>query len=485
MIAIKDVSITIAEKKLFEHLTITINSGDRLGIIGANGAGKSTLLNAIIGTVSIDSGSIALSKEEHIEYLKQDFVCNEDDTVYSFLGYDEAVFSALAMVGLSDLPLDVSPLRLSGGQKTRLALAKIIIRKPTVLLLDEPTNHLDDETIQWFLRFLAKFRGTVIAVSHDRHFLNTMAMRILEIDPVNNRIECYEGNYDAYRAERAIRHASWQRHYEEQRKEEKRLHEWLAKKREQASVHPNPALGRMIRNKERYVEREIEAKRIAQPKDARTIYGGELSGEIHAHKLVIRMEGVEKYFADRAVLSGASLEIRGSARVRLSGANGSGKTTLLNIMRGAMVPDAGKIRIGNDIAIGYFDQEHAILDPKRTVLEEFQATERIGSAYQNARSILGRFLFSGDAVEKRVEDLSPGERVRLSFAKIMQQSNDLLILDEPTNHLDIPSREVIESAIIAYAGAVIVVSHDKYFLDTIGITEAYMVADGKIKKVVE
>jgi ATP-binding cassette subfamily F protein 3 len=481
MIVIKNLSATIGARELFRGLDLTLGSGDRVGIVGANGAGKSTLLKIITGLGQAKTGTVSISADERVGYLAQDFLPTTEENVYGYLDYENAAFAALATVGLSDLPLDAAPSSLSGGQKTRLALAKILMQRPTALLLDEPTNHLDDEAVDWLAGFLREFRGSVLLVSHDRHFLNDIATGIIDIDPVNHRVDTYVGNYDDYLEERAVLRAAWARDYEAQRTQERRMEEWLVKKRIQATVHPNPATGRMIRNMERRIERDIHDKRIPKPEESLSIRGANLKGDMPSSKLVLRLTGVGIQRGERTVFAHADLEIRGNGRVRIAGPNGAGKTTMLDLVLGKLSPTTGEVRVGDNIRVGSFDQEHADLDPKRTVIEEYMLAGT-GLDFYGARSVLGKFLFRGDDTEKRVGDLSPGERARLSFAKLMARPHDLLVLDEPTNHLDIPARETIEAALREYGGAAVVVSHDRYFLEQIGVKESYVVENGEVRR---
>ena len=480
MIVIKNLSYSIGERNIFNNFSLTINKGDRIGVIGTNGAGKSTLLNLITGSLKPDEGTIFISADERLGMLNQDFSCGADDTVYSFLEYDEGTFKALSEVGLSDVPLEASPLSFSGGQKTKLALAKVLLSHPTALLLDEPTNHLDDETLDWLRGYLKSFRGSVVMVSHDRHLLEATATQIIELDVANGRVESYAGGYNAYLEERAIRLDAWRRDYEEQEKERKRLEQWLAKKREQAAAHPNPATGRLIRSMEKRVERELVDRAIAKPLKSVVLKSAEASGSVHNAKRILKLDHVNVSFDSHAILQDVSLEIYGRARVRIAGHNGSGKTTLLKVILGELVADSGSVQPGENMHVGYFSQTHDTLDPNLTVSEEFMRTERMRRRPDNPRNVLGSFLFSRSDVDKYVRDLSPGERVRLMFAKLLQQQNDLLILDEPTNHLDIPSREVIEQSLIDFDGAIITVSHDRYFLERIGVDKTFRIDAGRL-----
>lgn len=483
MLILKDLKKTLYGTTLFEHLSLTVNLRERVGLVGVNGCGKSTLLKIILGMEDVDSGTIDV-QDERIGYLPQEIACEPTDTVASFLGaYEHSDWQKpLRKVGLDADLLEVPVQSLSGGQKTKLALAQILMSRPTMLLLDEPTNHLDKATLDWLEDFLLHFPGGVLIVSHDRELLSRVVTKILEIDPANNTVHEYSGNYEAYLEQREKRIERWAMRYEEQQQEKKRLEQWLVLKRQQASVHPNPATGRLIRNIEKRLEREILDKPIARPLDATVMHQGDLSGEVHASKRVLLLDQISKTFGDRQVLRDVSFEVRGSERVLLVGENGSGKTTLLKLILGELEADGGEIRIGDNVQIGYFSQEHDVLDKENTVMDEFLRTDRMRRRPDNPRSALGAFLFKGEAVYKKVGTLSQGERVRLTFAKLMHQENQLLILDEPTNHLDILSREVIEEALSQYQGACVIVSHDRFFLKSIGVTRILELKDGEVSE---
>lgn len=436
MIIIKNLSISIAGETLFEKVSFVLHKGDRIGLVGPNGSGKSTLLKAIIGEVEIDNGVIKV-EHERIGYLPQQIILN-----------------------------DVNQ-KLSGGQKTRLALEKILQSKPTMLLLDEPTNHLDTEGIIWLEEVIKNFKGGVLIISHDRRLLDNTVNKILEIDPANNSFNEYVGGYSEYMLERSKKVEKQKEVYRLQQQEKKRLENWLTLKRQEASVYVDPAKGKMIRAKERYLQREIYDKEIKKPENFRKIKGVSVEGEVANTKLVLRCSNVSKSFEQRSILRDVTFEVRGKERMLLSGSNGSGKTTLLKILIGVLQPDSGEVKIGTNISIGYFAQEHESLDQSKTVLEEFLSTPDLISE-KDPRQVLGAFLFSYQTVFKKVSSLSLGERVRLIFAKLTNQRNELLILDEPTNHLDIQSREVIENALMEYQGAILAVSHDRYFVDRVG-----------------
>lgn len=483
MIIIKNLTKNILGNTLFEEVSFVLSRGDKVGLIGPNGCGKSTFLKIILGEIEADHGDVWI-EHENIGYLSQELLFEKGETVESFLSVSEnpKTKTALEKVGLGNISHDIAVNKLSGGQKTRLSLARILLNKPSVLLLDEPTNHLDLKGLEWLENFIRDFRGGVLIVSHDRRLLDNSVNKILEIDSVNHKFTEYVGGYTEYVMEKEKKLAKWEDEYQRQQKEKRRLELWLALKRQEAHIHPDPAKGKMIRAKEKFLQREIYDKEIIQPKNQKKINSLEFKGEVASAKLIVRAKNIAKNFPERQLLREVSFELRGKEHVLLVGDNGSGKTTLLKILTGDLQPDAGEFKFGENVHFGYFAQEHEILNSDKTVMDEFLNTDRLLNLSKNPRAILGTFLFSGQNAFKKVSSLSLGERVRLIFAKLTNQENELLILDEPTNHLDIQSREVIEDALFGYKGAILVVSHDRYFLDKISINRIFTLQNGIIKE---
>ena len=468
MLSAKNLSSSILGEPLFEKVSFVLPKGVHIGLVGQNGTGKSTLLKILAGEREPGEGSVHL-EQERIGYLPQEPVFAADDTVMSFLHLPAAksMAAVLKSVGLQEIVPETPVHQLSGGQKTRLALAQLLAEKPTLLLLDEPTNHLDSEGVEWLETFLMNFTGGVLVVSHDRRLLDNTVTKIFELDPATHSLNEYEGGYTDYLSEREKRIERQEDAFKRQQREKKRLEEWIALKKQEAAIYDDPSKGKMIRAKERYLEREILEKEIVRPKDTKKIRGMDLRGETATAKLMCRVSHVSANYDGKNVLSDVSFEVRGKEKVLLSGKNGSGKTTLLKIILGTHQPRSGSVKIGEQVSVGYFAQEHEHLNMSNTVLEEFLETQE-HKGEQDARRTLGSFLFSGQDVFKKVSVLSMGERVRLVFAKLTHLQHELLILDEPTNHLDIPSREVIEEALLGFQGAVLAVSHDRYFVEKIG-----------------
>ncbi len=478
MIIVKNLTKHIFGEPLFEDVSFAVHATDKIGLVGPNGSGKSTILKIIQGEVEADGGTVNVERER-IGYLSQELPFLAGETIGGFLPRSGKQKAVLEKVGLAGIPLESRVEHLSGGEKSRLSLAKILLDGATMLILDEPTNHLDLRGLEWLENFIRDFRGGVLVVSHDRRLLDNSVDKILEIDRANNSFAEYTGGYTDYTLAKEKKLLRQEDEYGHQQNEKRRLELWLTLKKQQARVHPNPATGKLIRAMEKRLQREIYDQEIPKPNSEKGITGLELKGEVANPKLILRAKNVSKSLSEKPIIRDVSFEIRGKERVLLAGENGSGKTTLLRLLIGDSQPDRGEVRIGDNVHVGYFAQEHELLDPNKTVIEEYLSTDRANYP-KSPRAALGAFLFGGKDVFKKVSSLSLGERVRLIFAKLTVQENELLILDEPTNHLDIQSREVIENALASYEGAILVVSHDRYFLDKIRITQSLILKNGTI-----
>lgn len=481
MIIVKNLTKYINHDLLWEDISFVLHRGDKVGLVGRNGCGKSTLLKIIAGSEEADEGRVSL-EQERIGYVPQNIEYSEIMTIEEYLRGIESVQAEkmLKKTGLEELNIKILVKALSGGQKTRLGLAKVLAAKPTVLLLDEPTNNLDIEGLEWLETIIGEFNGIVLVVSHDRRLLDRVVNKIWEIDDVNFAFNQYLGGYTQYQEARRQKMLNWEKDYNLQQKEKKRLENLLALKRQEASVFSDPAKGRQVRALEKRIQREIYDQYIVKPKDFEAMADLRFNEELPSSKLVLRAENLCKSFADKPIIMGIDLEVRGRERVLLAGKNGSGKSTLLKMIVGEIAPDKGEVRIGANLWIGYFAQGQETLNLEKDVLTEFLSTNGIDCGISRARTILGAFMFPGDDIYKKVGVLSYGERVRLMFAKLVNQGNQFLILDEPTNHLDIPSREVVEEALNTFKGALLFVSHDRYFIDKIGVDRVINLIDGQI-----
>lgn len=507
---------------IIEKASFHLNDGDKVGIIGRNGAGKTTLLNMLTGQLSCDEGEFFVSQNTRIGYLKQRDNFNSERTVMEEI---EGIFSGLAnleeeIARLSDEvaanPHDMRRIEkldelqhrfdreggytykseiigilnsmafgesfynkkissLSGGERTRLALAALLLEKPDILLLDEPTNHLDIGTLKWLEQYLSAYKGTVMIVSHDRYFLDQTVNRIFEVE--NHKVYCYEGKYSDYAAQKKLRRETELRAYNNQQREIARQEEMIRRMKQHGTEH----LAKRAASREKRLDM---IERLERPESEMGKMKIHFRQNFQSGSDVILAEDLEKCFGwgqnRRELFRNVNLDIKRGERICIVGPNGVGKTTLLRVLLGELPPTAGYLKIGHNVAFGYYDQGQLLLNDSNTVLEELKDSYRLYTDTE-MRSILGRFLFQGDEVFLPVGSLSGGEKARLSLLKLMLSGANTLILDEPTNHLDIESKEVFEEALLEFPGTVIVVSHDRYFLQRIPTRILELTHDGAVE----
>ena len=414
---------------MLKDVSFHLEDKEKAAIVGVNGSGKTTLLRCILGIEEADEGSIAFSKEKKMDYLAQqhaDIETENDD-------YET----------------------LSGGQKTRKRLEEILQEKPDLLILDEPTNHLDIGSIQWLEKVLKRYDGAVLLVSHDRYFLDKIVTKVIDLE--RGKVRMYQGNYSAYaEKKRQLREAEWKAFQNQQAeiKHQEAVIEKLKQFNREKSIKRAESREKMLGKVERLEkpeELENEMKLLFSPRES--------SGND-----VLMAKELGKSYDGRRLFSHGTFSLQRGEHVALIGDNGTGKTTLLKILNGLIQADEGEFRLGSKVKIAYYDQEHAVLHMEKTLFEEIQDTYPEMNNTK-VRNVLAAFLFTGDDVYKRIQDLSGGEQGRVSLAKLMLSDANFLILDEPTNHLDIQGKEVLEEAIRNYEGTVLYVSHDRYFIN--------------------
>ena len=462
------ITLSFGSEVVLDNLTFSVNEGDRLGIVGANGAGKTSLFRVIRDEVNY-TGNVFISSGSTVGILYQNPILESENTLfdeliqvfhhkiendYDIYDYKYQVDTILHKLGFSDGEFTKKVNSFSGGQKTRIALGKLLLLQPDILLLDEPTNHLDVDTLYWLEDYLASFRSTIIVISHDRYFLDKVATKILDIE--NGKGKLYNGNYSSYVIQKQKDREIQQHHYENQQKEIKRIEDFITLQHKWNREHNIVA----AESRQKYLDRmeKIDAP-DALPQIIRLSFdAGRESGND-----VLSVSKLSKSFDSKTVFENLNFQVRKGEFVFITGKNGSGKSTLMKILNGRLAPSSGRIYWGYNVQCGYYDQENQNLDPSNTVLDEMSEYYRTHSLTQ-VRSALAQFLFKGDDVNKKVSVLSGGEKARLTLAKLILRKNNVLILDEPTNHLDIGSKEALEQALCEYKGTIIAVSHDRYFI---------------------
>lgn len=504
--------------EILKDVSFHINAGDRVGIVGANGAGKSTLLNILSGELTCDSGNYFISGDLRIGYFHQNDLFTSEKTVYEEMlsifshliqmendmteiseriaelsslpetperadqirrllseydrlsesfrlqngyGYKSEISGVLNSMAFPPSFFEKKTNSLSGGERTRLALAALLLKKPDILLLDEPTNHLDIGTLKWLEQYLRAYQGTVVIISHDRYFLDHTVNRIFEIE--NRRLSVYEGNYTFYAQEKKVRLISELRIYEKQQEEIRRQEDMIRRFKERGTEK----LAKRAKSREKLLAKVevIEKPAVSASQMKIQFKESSKSGNDTLQAFEIAKTygtGEEK----RTLFSNVSFDIKRGERICIIGPNGTGKTTLLKMIMSEIPPTSGHIKVGHNIVFGYYDQQQSMLNETSTVLEEMRDAYSLYSDTQ-LRGLLGRFLFKNDDVFKQVNALSGGERARLALLKLMLSGANVLILDEPTNHLDIASKEVFEDALLDFPGTCVIVSHDRYLLNKV------------------
>ena len=501
LININDVSLSFGDEEILNDISLTVRDEDKIGIIGVNGAGKTTLFRLIMGELECTSGNIIRRKNLNIGYVPQRVEYHSQRTAYEDaletfsdlihleerlnelneqmiasstmesveaynraqerfvneggLTYRSLTRSMLLGLGLSENELDLQIEKLSGGQRTRVLIAKILLSKPDILLLDEPTNHLDIEALEWLEKYLSDYRGSILVISHDRYFLDNFVNKIFEIS--FTRGELYNGNYTKYAQLKEERDEFLRRDYAKKEREVQRIEAMI----EQQKRWNTERSFITARHKEKMADRI--RKTMVKPSEKEKSIRISFSEDRKSGNDVLRITGVSKKFGDTVLFRNAGFEIKRNDRAFILGRNGTGKTTLLRMILGEVEDFEGEIFIGTNVDIGYYAQGQENLPMNDTIIEAvYKNTDE--TQLGKIRNILALFLFTDDEVEKKVSSLSGGEKARVALAILMLSGCNLLLLDEPTNHLDMATREILENALLRYDGTILAVSHDRYFI---------------------
>lgn len=510
ILSCNNINKSFGVESILEDISFSVNEGDKIGIVGVNGTGKTTLFKIITGIYGYDSGDIYTAKNCRLGYLEQNTNLYSEHTVYEEVlsvfsdlvqaeenlrrleheisehsttenteelenmmnmyskkleefeenngyGYKSEVIGTLRGLGFRDDEMDKKVNVLSGGEKTRVLLGKLLLSKPSLLMLDEPTNHLDSESVEWLESFLRAYSGTVMTISHDRYFLDQSVNRIFEIS--NRKLTTYNGNYTDYQKQSKIQKELEQKRYENQQREIKKQEESI----ERLKAYSREKHLKRARSKEKMLDK---IDRIDRPDGEKKRAKFRFQRSHQSGRDVLQVESISKSYNEKNIFKDVSFDIYRGEKVALIGPNGVGKSTLFKMIMGDEKKMTGEIQIGQNVEISYFHQEQKTLNLNNTIIDEiWDSNPKLNQT--EVRNLLGAFLFYGEDVFKEIKTLSGGERARVAILKLMLSNSNLLLLDEPTNHLDIDSKEVLEEAIENYDGTVFTISHDRYFINKI------------------
>ena len=520
---IENLYMSFGTQTIFDNISFQINNNDKVGIIGVNGAGKSTLFNILLGNITPDAGNITLNTKINLGYLPQvimDDASNEEKTVFEYLlegrpikklkeelnslyeaianldneyelkkyykkinrvselleYYDEynaegSLLKIISGMNIDDNLLDLKLKNISGGQKSKVAFARLLYSNPEIMLLDEPTNHLDLDTKDYIINYLKNYHGIILVISHDIEFLNEVTKKTLYVDKIKHNVEMYNGNYEKYIKIKNERDLAKKRLYERQQKEEEKLKGIIAK-----YIRSNEKKANIAKDRIKKLEKLESEKVELEKKNKYTKFNMKINRP--SYSIPIKCNNLTfGYDEENLLYENLNFDLSRGEKLLVVGENGIGKTTLLRLIMGYLTPLEGNIEITEKTDIAYYAQEHEILEPNKTILENFA---NFGLADYEIRRMLGSFLFSGDDIFKKVEVLSPGERSRVALAKISLTGANTLLLDEPTNHLDPMTQLIISDTFKNYEGTMLVVSHNLDFVDNLNINRMLLLPSGRI-----
>ncbi|WP_347551973.1 ribosomal protection-like ABC-F family protein [Pseudalkalibacillus hwajinpoensis] len=488
VISIRNVIHGFEERVLFNGITVDIHHAEKIGIVGANGAGKTTLAKMLVGEVKPNRGQIEVEGE--VGYLRQSI---EQGMNQSFLGDQSLLMKGQKELGVAYVRNEIDSERLSGGERLKLSLAQVFASHPEILILDEPTNHLDLKGVQWLIRELEHFKGTVLIISHDRYFLDQTINRILEIE--NGKVNKYAGNYTDYRYEKKQRYEAQLHQYHIQQKEKQRIEDqltglanWSEKAHQQSTNQEGykefyrkkaKKMDSQVKSKRKRLEKELEKKRIDQPEAEKKVHFQFQADGSHG-KRAIEANDAGKRYGERWLFKESSFYIKYGDRIGIIGENGCGKTTLLRVLLGEEMMTEGRLWKSSSLKVGYLSQDVGDLPIEQSALEALELQTR-DEVYQ-ARSILSSMGVERSRMNVPILSLSLGERTKVKMTRILLKQYDVLVLDEPTNHLDLPSREQLEETLKGFIGTLLVVSHDYYFVDKI-CDHLLVFENGRLKRI--
>ena len=520
---IQNLTMSFGLQTIYDNVSFQINENDKVGIVGVNGAGKSTLFNLILGKLNPDEGKIIIKNNINIGYLPQvitDEIPNDDITVFDYLllgrpieelknkltnlyekiatiedqkelnhylkeitkvedkltYYDEynaesTLLKIITGMNIDDKLLDLKLKNISGGQKSKIAFARLLYSKPEIMLLDEPTNHLDIDTKDYIISYLKKYHGMILVISHDIEFLNEVTTKTLYVDKIMHNVEIYNGNYQKYLKIKEERDLAKKRLFEKQQKEEEKLKTIISK-----YIRGNEKKANIAKDRIKKLER-LQSEKVTIEKENKYAKF-KMKINYPSYTIPLACQNLTfGYTEDNLLYENLNFDLTRGEKLLVVGENGIGKTTLLKLIMNYLTPLEGKIIIGEKTNIAYYAQEHEILDSNKTILENFNS---FGLPEYELRKVLGSFLFSGDEINKRISVLSPGERSRVALAKISLSGANTLLLDEPTNHLDPMTQMIIADTFSDYEGTMLVVSHNLDFVDNLNINRMLLLPSGKI-----